>query len=133
MKRVFVVGLGVFFTFDSFSGATSAAQDDRFDRSYNPPAPLRYKVDARTLYQAGFSVRSYNANGALLEGGTSSVGPSYPNKCFREPYYRQQITLSDQFFAHYKARGFSLPALCFAVTSGDWVKYDMYCQHQDQG
>jgi hypothetical protein len=28
------------------------------------------KVDARTLYQAGFSVRSYDANGALLEGGT---------------------------------------------------------------
>jgi hypothetical protein len=122
MKRVFVVALGLFFICDAFSSATSAAQDEHFDRSYKPPAPLRYKTDAKTLYQAGFSVRSYNANGALLAGGTSSVGPSYPNKCFLAS---EELTLSDQFYDHYKARGFSLASLCLAVTSGDWVKYDI--------
>jgi len=122
MKRVFVVALGLFLTFDLVSGATSAARDERFDRSYKPPAPLRYKADAKTLYEAGFSVRTYNASGALLAGGTSGVGPSYPNKCFLAS---EELTLSDQFYGHYKARGFSLASLCFAVTSGDWVKYDI--------
>jgi hypothetical protein len=77
MKRVFVLALGFFFIGDSVSSATSAAQDERFDRSYKPPAPLRYKADAETLYQVGFSVRSYNANGFVLPGGTSGVGPDY--------------------------------------------------------
>jgi hypothetical protein len=122
MKQIFVVALGLFLICDAFSSATRAAQDDEFDRSYKPPAPLRYKTDAKTLYEAGFSVRSYNTNGALLAGGTSSVGPSYPNKCFLAP---EELTLSDQFYAHYKARGFSLASLCLAATSGDWVKYDI--------
>jgi hypothetical protein len=125
MKPVFVVALGLLFICDSFSGTTSAAQDERFDRSYKPPAPQRYRVDAATLYQAGFSVRSYDANGVVLQGGTSDIGPDYPNKCFLERYYRQEITLSDQFYAHYKARGFSLATLCLAVSSGGWVKYDV--------
>ena len=124
MKWFFVAALGLSFICDSVSGATSAAEDERFDRSYEPPAPLRYKVDARTLYQAGFSVRSVNANGVVLEGGTSEVGPSYPNKCFLERYDPHEITLSDQFYAHYRARGFSLATLCLAVSSGGWVKYN---------
>jgi hypothetical protein len=122
MKRVFVVALGLSFICDAFSSATSAAQDEQFDRSYKPPAPQRYMADAKTLYEAGFSVRSYNAKGVVLEGGTSTVGPSYPNKCFLAS---EELTLSDQFYAHYKARGFSLASLCLAVTSGDWVKYDI--------
>jgi hypothetical protein len=122
MKRVFVVALDLSFICDAFSSATSAAQDEQFDRSYKPPAPQRYMADAKTLYEAGFSVRSYNAKGVVLEGGTSTVGPSYPNKCFLAS---EELTLSDQFYAHYKARGFSLASLCLAVTSGDWVKYDI--------
>ena len=124
MKRFFVAALSLFLICDFVSNVTSAAQDERFDRSYEPPAPLRYKVDARTLYRAGFSVRSLNANGVVLEG-TSAVGPSYPNRCFHERYDPQEITLSDQFYAHYRARGFSLSSLCLAVSSGGWVKYDV--------
>jgi len=124
MKQLCIVALSFFFICDSVSNATSAEQD-RFDRSYKPPAPLRYKVDARTLYRAGFSVRSFKANGVLVEGGTADVGPSYPNKCFLEPSSRQEFALSDQFYAHYSARGFSLSSLCLAVSSGGWVKYDV--------
>jgi hypothetical protein len=125
MKPFCVVALGFFFICSSVSDATSAGRDGRFDRSYEPPSALQYKADAETLYRAGFSVRSFNANGVVLEGGTSRVGPSYPNKCFLEPYHRQEVTLSDQFYAHYRARGFSLSALCLAVSSGGWVKYDV--------
>jgi hypothetical protein len=125
MNRLCVVALGLLYVCDSVSNAASAAQDGRFDRSYEPPAPLRYKVDASTLYKAGFSVRYISANGVVLEGGTAEVGPSYPNKCFLETSYRKEFTLSDQFYAHYRARGFSLASLCLAVSSGGWVKYDV--------
>jgi hypothetical protein len=39
MKRFFVAALSLFLICDSVSNVTSAAQDERFDRSYEPPAP----------------------------------------------------------------------------------------------
>jgi hypothetical protein len=125
MKRIFVVALGLLFISDVVSSAASAAPDESFDRSYKPPAARLYKADAATLYQAGFSVRAYNLSGAVLPGGTAAVGPDYPNKCFLEDASRIEISLSDEFYNHYRARGFSLAALCLAVSSGRWVKYDI--------
>jgi hypothetical protein len=112
------------------SAATPASAQDRpqrvpdWDRSYEAPAPKQYKVDAKTLYGVGISVRYFSAAGDLLEKGTASAGAGYPNKCFLNDE-GSELTLSNGFVRHYTARGFSLEAICFAVSAGGWIKYDV--------
>jgi hypothetical protein len=114
----------------SFGAGVPAVAQDRpqrepdWDRSYKPPAPKQYKVDAKTLYGVGISVSYYTADGEIIPIGTNAIGPSFPNKCFTEDG-GTELTLSDAFINHYSTRGFSLAAICLAVTSGGWVKYNV--------
>ena len=82
------------------SGVAFGYQDN-WDRSYKPPPPLQYKVEAQTLHNSGFA-----------------DDERFPNKCYGG------VTLSDKFVAHYKSRGFSLPAICLAARAS-WIRYDI--------
>ncbi len=99
-------------------------RDTNWDRSFKPPEPKQYKVDAKTLYGVGISSRHYTATGELLAKGTASAGSAFLNKCFLNDAGRE-LTLSNTFVRHYTARGFTLEAICLAVTAGNWIKYDV--------
>lgn len=92
-------------------------------KSYTPPAPLKYQVDIATLRNAGINVRLLRQKRSDPMDGLYAAGPPFPHKCFHEA--DRELTLSDKFFEHYSARGFSLSALCLAVSAGGWVHYDL--------
>jgi hypothetical protein len=79
-----------------------AAAQSTIDRSApRPPPSEKYKVSDRDLLNIGI------AFGAM---------PAFPNKCYGN------ISISNEFLGRFKARGFSLEALCLAITS-PWVQY----------
>jgi hypothetical protein len=78
------------------SGGDAAAPGSHF------PTLKKYNVSDEYLHQMG-----------LAFGGM----PAFPNKCYGD------LSISDDFFAPFKARGFSLQALCLAITS-PWVTQD---------
>jgi hypothetical protein len=72
------------------------------DRSAPRPAPpQRLKVSDDELRSIGV------AQGAM---------PAFPNKCYGN------VSISNEFLARFRARGFSLEAVCLAITS-PWVGY----------
>jgi hypothetical protein len=104
------VGLIVGFNI-SMTGLTPAvgqnsqlqAPYDPIDRSApRPPPEKKYKVSNIYLRNLGL------AFGAI---------PAFPNKCYGD------LSISNDFLNQFRARGFSLPALCLAITS-PWVTYD---------
>jgi len=123
MKRLWLVTLRLLILCLGASAALAQGEPD-WDRSYQPPAPKQYKVDAKTLYGVGISERFFNAAGQVLQIGTVAAGASFPNKCFLEAEGRE-VTLSDPFVRHYAKRGFTVEAICLAVTAGRWIKYDV--------
>jgi hypothetical protein len=124
MKRLWLVTLRLLILWLGASVPALAQREPDWDRSYQPPTLKQYKVDAKTLYGVGISERFFNAAGEVLQIGTVAAGPSFPNKCFLEAGGRE-ITLSDPFVRHYAKRGFTVEAICLAVTAGGWVKYNV--------
>jgi hypothetical protein len=104
------VGLIAAFIMSTTGLAPAVAQNspaqspyDPIDRSApRPPPEKKYKVPNVYLRNLGL------AFGPI---------PTFPNKCYDD------LSISDEFLNQFRARGFSLPALCLAVTS-PWVTYD---------
>jgi hypothetical protein len=101
-----IVCVGVIAAFVMFAtdfmpavGQNSPVQQpgDPLDRSSPPPPPKK----------------KYNVSNDYLQNLGLAFGPmpAFPNKCYDD------LSISDEFFARFKATGFSLPALCLAITS----------------
>jgi hypothetical protein len=80
--------------------SSSTAQE--FDRSAPRPARQKYKLSDDELRSMGV------ARGDV---------PAFPNKCYGS------VSISNEFLAPFRARGFSLEAVCLAITS-PWVQYN---------
>ena len=97
--------IGIFISFASaLTPAIGQAQqlDNDASRWSRLPPPKKYKVSDEYLHSIGLAFGDM---------------PAFPNKCYDD------LSISDEFFAQFKARGFSLHALCLAITS-PWVTYD---------
>jgi hypothetical protein len=79
----------------------SAQRMERGDRSASRQ-PTKYRISPGELQRIGI------ARGAM---------PAFPNKCYGD------VSVSNEFFDQFRARGFSLEALCLAITS-PWVQYN---------
>ena len=83
--------------------AAAQGRVDRFDRSAPRPAPAqKYKLSDDELGSMGV------ARGDM---------PAFPNKCYGN------LSISNEFLDRFQARGFSLEAVCLAITS-PWVQYN---------
>jgi hypothetical protein len=75
---------------------------DNIDRSApRPPPPEKYKVSNNDLLNIGIAFGDM---------------PAFPNKCYGN------LSVSNELLNRFKARGFSLEALCLAIKS-PWVQY----------
>jgi len=74
---------------------------------------------AEEMRNAGLALRIIPRRNERV-GDFGLPGRSYPNKCYFEPNY--ELSLSNKKLAYFQARGFSLEALCLAITSP--VHYD---------
>jgi hypothetical protein len=82
--------------------ATAAVPE--VDRSSPPPPPpKKYKISDNVLQRIGI------ASGSI---------PAFPNKCYND------VSISNEFLDRFRSRGFSLEALCLAITS-PWVQYNI--------
>ena len=90
------------------------------DRDAPPPLkPLRWLMTSEEMRKAGLALRIIPRRDERV-GDFGAPGGSYSNKCFFEPNY--ELSLSNKKLAYFQARGFSLEALCLAMTSP--VHYD---------
>jgi hypothetical protein len=80
----------------------SAQRMERGNRPARQAAPTKYRIAAADLQRIGI------ARGAM---------PAFPNKCYGD------VSVSSEFFDQFRAKGFSLEALCLAITS-PWVQYN---------
>lgn len=81
--------------------AASAQNRDRFDRSVKPRPALKYNIADNELQRYGI------AHGAMA---------AFPNKCYGD------VSVSNEFLDRFRSKGFSLEALCLAITS-PFVQY----------
>jgi hypothetical protein len=98
-----LMGIFISLTF-GLAPAIGQAQrsDDDSSRWSRLPPPKKYKVSDEYLHSIGLAFGDM---------------PAFPNKCYGD------LSISDAFFTPFKARGFSLQALCLAITS-PWITYD---------
>jgi hypothetical protein len=66
-----------------------------------PRAPAKYRISDVELWRNGI------AHGAMA---------AFPNRCYRD------VSISENFVDSFRSRGFSLQALCLAITS-PWIQY----------
>jgi hypothetical protein len=84
------------------SSTSPVTAQSRFDRSGpRPPPAEKYRISDSDLRDIGI------AHGAM---------PALPNKCY------ENVSISNEFLQRFTTKGFSLEALCLAITS-PWVQY----------
>src|SRR5215470_3595265 len=99
--QIVLVALSLTFVADGTVPAT-AQRIDRIDRSApRPSPPEKYKISDNDLQRIGI------ARGGML---------AFPNKCYGD------VSISNEFLDRFRSKGFSLEALCLAITS-PWVQY----------
>jgi hypothetical protein len=86
-----------------FAAPAAAQRMDRNHRTAEPPPPTKYRVSDDDLQRIGI------AHGDM---------PAFPNKCYGD------VSISNEFLDRFRSRGFTLEALCLALTS-PWVRYNV--------
>jgi hypothetical protein len=103
-NRSHIVLAALALTFVADAAVPAAAQRiDPIDRSApRPLPPKKYKISENDLQRIGI------ARGRMQ---------AFPNKCYGE------VSISNEFLDRFRSTGFSLEALCLAITS-PWVQYN---------
>jgi hypothetical protein len=102
-NRIRIVLAACILAFVCCGGVSAPSTAQEFDRSAPRPAPAqKYKLSDDELRSMGV------ARGDV---------PAFPNKCYGS------VSISNEFLAPFRARGFSLEAVCLAITS-PWVQYN---------
>lgn len=87
-----------------FASQDTTAQERPRPQQPERPAPRKILVDTDQLRRAGVALQTRQGDFV------------FPNRCYED------VTISDKFLGHYRARGFSLMTLCMAMRA-DWMVY----------
>jgi len=102
--RYALVALALTFVVAGSIVPAAAQSRDRIDRSApQPRPPTKYKISDNDLQSIGIA---------------RGHAQAFPNKCYGD------VSISNEFLDRFRAKGFSLEAVCLAITSS-WVQYNI--------